>query len=280
VTSNRQAPALDQAATATLPPTSALRATFTGQGSGTALARVHETGALRLRVPRNVGGREGVILNTGGGVLGGDRLDLAFDLAPRAEVTITTVAAEKIYRSDGPAAAITTRLAIGSRARLDWLPQETILFDRARLVRRLAIDMAADSTLLAAEMVVFGRLAMGETAIVGSLRDGWRLTRAGRLVFADETRLEGAIAATLDRPALGGGARASALVLLAAPDPEPALDPLRDTLAAFVDVAAGASIVNGILIARLLARSPERLRAAMVAALRLLRDRPPPRVWQ
>ncbi|WP_158807111.1 urease accessory protein UreD [Beijerinckia sp. L45] len=260
--------------------TSALRAAFARHGGVTQRVRVLESGALRLRLPRHASPCEGIILNTGGGVLGGDRLDLAFALGAGAAVVLTTVAAEKIYRAEAEPATIATRLTLAAGARLDWLPQETILFDRARLARSLAVDMAADASLLAAEMLVFGRLAMGETAVAGSLRDDWRVRRDGRLVFADATRLQGDIATILDRPALGGGARAGALILFVDGQAEAALDPLRAALAAFEAVEAGASAFDGILVARLLARSPEALRAAMVAALGILRNGALPRVWQ
>jgi urease accessory protein len=212
--------------------------------------------------------------------LGGDQMDLSFDLAHGASAVLTTVAAEKIYRGEDEPAAISTKLLLAGRSRLDWLPQETILFDQSRLRRALHIDMAGDASLLAAETLVFGRLAMGETAISGAFRDSWRLKRDSRLIFADETRLEGDIAATLDRPALGGGARAAALVLYAAPDAESRLDSLRHAFAPFPEVESGASAFNGIVVARLLARSPDRLRAAMIAALAVLRGGSLPRVWQ
>ena len=214
-------------------------------------------------------------------MLGGDRLALDFDLAAGADVVLTTVAAEKIYRAEARDAAVATRLALAAGARLAWLPQETILFDGARLVRSLTVDMAADASLLAAETLVFGRLAMGETAVTGALRDGWQVRRAGRLVFADETRLAGDMAAVLDAGAGGGGARAAALVLFAAPEAEDALDPLRAALAPFAAVESGASAFDGLLVARLLARSPDALRTAMVTALSLLGGgRALPRVWQ
>ncbi len=260
---------------------STLLARFARQGATTARVRVRESGVLRLRLPRRAGVCEGVVLNTGGGVLGGDRLQLDFDLADGADVVLTTVAAEKVYRAEAREAAVTTRLTLASGARLAWLPQETILFDGAHLHRSLSVDMAADASLLAAETVVFGRLAMGETLVAGALRDGWRVRRAGQLVFADETRLAGGMAAVLDAAAGGGGARAAALVLFAAPEAEAALDPLRDILASFAAVEAGASAFDGLLVARLLARSPDALRAAMVAALSLLGGgRALPRVWQ
>ena len=263
---------------------SVLRAAFVVCAGRTTLDRVFERGALRLRRPHGAA-CEGMIVNTGGGIVAGDRLALDMSLSAQAEVTVTTVAAEKIYGSTGPTATIETQLRLGAGARLDWLPQETILFDGARLDRRFAIDMAADARLVAAEMVVFGRLAFGETATTGRLRDSWRLRRGGRLVFADETRLEGAIGDMLDRPAIAAGARAVALLLSVTSDADQLVDPLRAALRPFAEgdparrVEAGASVRDGILVARLLAHSPERLRASMIAAMTVVRGSSPPSVW-
>ena len=182
-----------------------------------------------------------MIVNVGGGVAGGNSYRIALTLADKAEVEATTPAAEKIYRSDGASARIATELALAPQARLFWLPQETLLFDGARLERRLTIDMAGDASLLAVESLVFGRLAMGESRIEASLRNSWRVSRDGRLVFADETRLADA-GATLDRRAVGAGARALATVLAAAPKIEARLPELRAALGASSEaVEAGAS---------------------------------------
>ncbi|VVB48399.1 Urease accessory protein UreD [Beijerinckiaceae bacterium RH AL1] len=257
---------------------SAIRAAFASLDGTTALTRLHESGGLRLRRVR--GPRcETILVNTAGGIVGGDRLAVALDLAASADVTVTSVAAEKIYRSPEAPAHISTALTLAPGARLAWLPQETILFDGARLARRIDIDLAADARLVAAEMLVLGRLARGETAISGALRDDWRVRRDGRLVFAEATRLEGAIGAVLDRPALGGGARATMLMLVAAPGCEALVEPLRAAFAPHADVEAGVSARNGIVVARALARSPERLRAAMVAVLARAGVDPLPRVW-
>lgn len=256
---------------------SALTVTFAERAGATGLERLYESGSLRLRRLRGTN-CEAAIVATAGGIVAGDDLAIEVRAGPRARATVTTVAAEKVYRSSGVPARIATRIALSAEARLVWVPQETILFDGARLDRRLEIDVAADAELVAAEMLVFGRLASGERAIRGTLRDDWRLRRDGRLVFAEATRLDGAIGATLDRPALGGGARAAALVLVAAPDAEARVEPLRAAFTAAAGVEAGVSARDGIVLARALARSPERLRTAIVAALDAI-GAPPPRTW-
>jgi len=257
-----------------------LSATFARTGKRTQPERLFETGGLRWRFPRASGPCEAAIVNVGGGIAGGDFYRFDLMLAPEAEVEATTVAAEKIYRSDGPAALIETRLALERRARLRWLPQETILFEGARLERRLRIDLHKESNLLAVESLVFGRLAMGERRIDARLKESWRVSIGNRLVFADETRLASAGAA-LDRKAVGAGARALATIVAAAPDLEARLPDLRAALDAHGGaVEAGGSFFDGLVVARLVSPSPARLRAAATAAIVAFSGREPPRLWR
>jgi urease accessory protein len=256
-----------------------IRASFAHVGARTEAARVFETGGLRLRFPRSGAECEAVLVNTGGGMAGGDRARIDLALAPGARVIATTQAAEKIYRADGAGVEVAVRLAIEPGASLVWAPQETLLFDRARLTRRLEADVAADASLLIVEASVFGRLAHGESRIDAAFHDDWRIRREGRLI-----RLESAGAA-LDRAAVGRGARASATLLLVDPGAPARLDELRAALDAVVAASgerleAGAGVIDGALVARALSPSPVRLRAALVAAMRALRGgREAPRVW-
>src|SRR5207248_3099403 len=144
--------------------------------------------------------------------------------------TVTTAAAEKIYRASDGEAVIRAKLALGRAARLSWLPQPTILFDQARLDRATEVVLAGDARLLAIETVIFGRGAMGEDVRRGACRDAWRVRRDGALLFADTFRVEGAIAAALDRKATFDGARAIAMVLYVAPDAAARLDEVRALL--------------------------------------------------
>jgi urease accessory protein len=259
-----------------------VRAAFARAGARTEAARVFETGGLRLRFPRAGDECEAVVVNTGGGMAGGDlaRIDLA--AGPGARVFATTQAAEKVYRADGAPCRIETRLGVEAGGALCWAPQETLLYDGARLERRLAADVAADGSLLLIEAAVFGRLAHGETSVAAHLLDRWRVRRAGRLVFAEALRLDDA-AIDLDRRAVGGGARAIAALLYLAPDAPDRLAGLREALAAQADAGggldAGASAFDGLLVARAVARAPEALRTAVEAALRALSGRGRPRVW-
>ena len=188
--------------------------TVAAGAGGSRPARVHESGSLRVRFPHRDGAAlDAVIVNTGGGMTGGDRFALAVNVGAGADVSVTTAAAEKIYRSLGPDTVLDLNLTVASGGRLTWLPQETILFDRARLRRKIDVDLAPDASLLLAEASIFGRSAMGETVRSGSFSDRWRVRVGGSLVFADAIRLDGAIARSLAAPAAAVGGAAVASVL-------------------------------------------------------------------
>jgi urease accessory protein len=254
------------------------QASFARVGARTEPARLFETGGLRWRFPRSSSPCEVAIVNTGGGVAGGDSYSVSLTLSEGAEVEATTPSAERIYRSDGPAASIATRLVLKAHARLFWLPQETLMFEGARLERRLEVDTSGEAAFIVAETLVFGRLAMGESRIDATLRDSWRVRRDGRLVFADETRLEHA-GATLERRAVGAGARALSTIVASAPDIEARLPDLRAALdAAGSGIESGASAFDGLIVARLLAASFDQLRMGLVASIVALGGRKP-RLW-
>lgn len=246
---------------------------------GSAPLVVAESGGYRIRFPNAGGACEGVLINTGGGMAGGDRMAVEASLREGAAAVLTTQAAEKAYRSDGPDAEVAVRLVLASASRLEWLPQEQILFDGARLRRTLDVAMAGDASLTLVESVVFGRVARGEILESGAFRDRWRVRRDARLVLAEDVRLDGAIQNTLARKAVGNGARALATVLHVAPDAETRRD---DARAALDDARSecGASAWNGMLVARFLSPDPQALRADLARFLERFRGRPMPRSWQ
>jgi urease accessory protein len=256
-----------------------IRVEFHAIGARTEAARVYESGGLRLRFPNVARGCEAVIVNTGGGIAGGDKASIDVTADADADVTLTTQSAEKIYRAQNDPSEIALSIRADSGARIEWLPQETIIFDGARLSRRLDIDLDATASLLLVESVIFGRMAMGELRLEGAFRDRWRVRRDRSLVFAEDVRLDGDITGVLDRPAVGRGARATATMLHIAPDAEQTIDSIR---AALADAPCewGASAWNGMALARLLSPSPEQLRTAMLTLLQAMRGRDAPRVWQ
>jgi urease accessory protein len=242
-------------------------------GGRTALARLHQQGSAKARLPRPLDGEapELVMINLAGGVTGGDVLHQAVAWQPGAHAVATTQAAEKIYRASpgAPPAAVDNVLSVSAGAVAEWLPQETILFDGAKLRRGLSATLAADARLLAAEALVFGRTATGETVRRGWLQDGWRLRIGGRLAFADGLRFDGEVQAVLDRPAVAGGGRALATVVYAGPDAERLLAPARAALAD--GTLAAVSRLGPVLVARFIAADGDALRPALAGYLAALR---------
>lgn len=242
--------------------------------------RIEESGSMRIRLPKVEGnGLDAVLVNTAGGIACGDRFSVEIEAQAGASLTIATPAAEKVYRSDGPKADLSVKLSLGAGARLDWLPQEMILFDKARLVRRLDASMPEDAHLTLFEAVVFGREARAERITDGLFEDRWRIRRGQHLVYADTLRLDGPIADLLQKPSVGKAARAFATMIHVAPDAEARLEPLREYLSSGNGCDAAASAWNGLLAVRFCALSIEALRAAICPFLLAFRGEPLPRVW-
>jgi len=246
---------------------------------GSRRQRVHEAGALRVRFPNvaSKGTLDAVIVNTAGGMAGGDHFAIDAKVGAGARLTVTTAAAEKIYRSLGPDTRIDVTLKVGPSAALAWLPQETILFDQVRLRRSIDVEIAGDAELVLAEGVVFGRSAMGEVVRAGHLLDRWRLRVGGALVFAETLRLDGAIAQQLARRAVAGGSVAVASVLKF-PGDDKAVAAVRAMEKDFAG-EVGVSAWNGIAVARLVAGDGAALRRDLVGVLTALTGLPLPRLW-
>jgi len=247
-------------------------------GGVTRRGDLHESGSLRVRFPSPEGeGLSAVFVNTAGGVAGGDRFDIAVTAAERAHLTLTTAAAEKIYRASGKPAELNIALKAADGARLAWLPQETILFDRARVTRRIDIDLTEAASLLLCEIVVFGRTAMGETMRHGEFLDRWRVRRGGKLVFAENVHLAGDIGEKLSRPAVGKGAVAIGTALIV-PGDAAMVERVREASESFGG-EVGISAWNGFAMARFCAQDAARLRADMMAVLGRASSVPLPRLW-
>lgn len=249
------------------------------QDTGTTrLADLHEFGGFRAKLPRTHGLCEAVLINTGGGLLGGDSARFEVSVAKGAAAQVTTQSAERVYRSLGPDCRIDIALNVASGARLHWLPQETILFNNARLVRTITADIATNATLLMVEATVFGRAAMIETVTAGALHDVWRISRAGTLVYADTVCIKDDVQAALMRSALGAGACAMATVLYVGPNAAERVDGARAALAESAGRAA-VSAWNGQLVGRFLAHSAEALKSDIARLAIYLSGFALPRVW-
>jgi len=242
-------------------------------------ARLHEAGSLRVRFPNTADAAqlEAVLVNTAGGMAGGDRFDIEVEVGANARLCLTSAAAEKVYRSLGPDTQVGVKLAVGPGATLAWLPQETILFDRARLRRTIDLDLAGGASVLLAEGIVFGREAMGEAVACGHIFDRWRVRVGGELIFAETTRLDGAVAQHLAEAAVAAQGAAVASVLKLPGDNE-AVAAVRAMQPSFVgDV--GVSTWNGLALARLVAANGSALRQDLLSVLTTWCAGKLPRLW-
>jgi urease accessory protein len=222
------------------------------------LERMREAGAAKARFPQ--GGHDAILINTGGGLAGGDDFRFDIEAGPGARLAVTTQAAERVYRTLGPPASVRTSLKVEDGATLQWLPQESILFDGASLHRKLEADLAERSSFLGIESVIFGRAEMGERIGRIALRDRWRIRRDGRLVFADDIAIDGAMPVS---KATFHGAGAMAVIVYAAPDAEARVDAVRHA----IGEAGAASAWDGKLVARILAGDGFGLRKSVIPAL-------------
>ena len=243
-------------------------------GSHGALVRLHQQGSAKV-IP--LPGGDVTFLNTSGGLAGGDSLDLSLSLAAGVRAAATTQTAERVYRSTGPAAEVTVRLDLAAGAHLDWLPQETILFDRCHLSRRTVVTLAEGAGCLLAETLVLGRAAMGEMLRDLVLRDWREVRQGGRVAWLDPLHIR---SDALHGPATLQGARAISTVALIGAGAADALDPLRRVLDE-PGARAAASVLPGRLLVRIMAADLLPLRRQLIRVLAILRQgRPLPRVWQ
>jgi urease accessory protein len=243
-----------------------------GSAEGTALKLLYQHDPCRVLFPRPEldDPFTAVLITTSGGLAGGDRISLSIGAERDAVAVVTTQAAEKVYRSAGEDTQVGLKLAVGGGSYLEWVPQETILFDGARFARRIAIDVADSGRLLAAETIVLGRIARGERFGHGLLHDAWTVRRDGRLAWADALRLDADISAVLAQPAGFDGAVAQATVLAVGRGADALLQPARDLLGDSAS-RSGATCIGGMLVARFLGNDAQALRhdvARLVATLR------------
>jgi urease accessory protein len=171
-------------------------------GGQTRLAHLAHHEPLRVLFSRPEQGdvAQATLVNMSGGLIAGDRLDIRFEAGAGAAAMCVASAAEKVCRSEQEACHISVDLHAARNAWVEWLPQETIFFDGARLRRTARMHLDAGARILAGEFLVLGRIASGETVRGGYLRDAWEVRQNGRLIWADALRIDGSFAA-LSRPA-------------------------------------------------------------------------------
>jgi len=242
------------------------------------LENLRQAGSYRAIFPRPQNGNiEAVIINTAGGVTGGDQFSTTISARRNASLSITTQAAERIYRATSDFGHMKTTLTVDAGAQLHWLPQETILFEGCRLKRSLEVEVHPKAKFLLVEPLVFGRHASGEILKTGAIQDRVSLTSEGRPIYLDHVQMEGDLAAMLQRNAVAAGARAMASLVLFHPNAKQRLTACRDLL----PQTGGATLLaDTVLIIRLLAADSFALRSALLPILQLMTDNTVPKNWR
>ncbi len=239
-----------------------------------------------MRFPRS-NPPEAVLLNTSGGLTDGDELNNSVHWRAGTQATVTTQAAERIYRAaTRDFARVTTQISIDDDCIACWLPQEMIVFDGARLRRSLEIDMTSNSRLLAIESTVFGRRAMGETVTSAHVSDRWRIRIDGRLAFVDHFLIDDELTTRVDeylgRTAAANSAHCLATMVIVVDDCEQVVANARE-LDAPTDTLIGATSLGQLAVIRILAGDSQAMRTAVVRVIDSLNgilDIELPRVWQ
>lgn len=251
-----------------------------------ALAALDQQGSARIRFPNSARGPlQAVLINTAGGLTGDDDIRWSATAGERSRLIISTAACEKLYRTHGPAARQNTQLAVESGARLDWLPQETIVFNGSSLQRRLEVDIAADATALIVESLVLGRQAMRECVVKLQLHDRWRIRRDGRLLHAEDLRLHFDDPENAQRSSMLHHYSAISTLVLVSPESAESLEMKAESIRSlFPDdssiLQAATSVMKHRLVIRVLATDSQSLRKYLIPCIEHLSDRMSiPQVW-
>ena len=249
------------------------------QAGRTQMRDLYQSGAARILLPHSPARLEAVFLNTSGGLTSGDRIGFALQVGAGASVTGTTQTAERAYLATMGPATMTVAIDAGERADVDWLPQETILFQGADLTRTTRVDLGDGACCLMLETVVLGRLAMKETVTQARLTDRRAVYSRGRPLHVEALALTPETLRESHAPAVLGGALAFATLALCGPAAQTATDALR-AIDAPPGVTAAASGWNGRALLRAAAADPWPLRLYLGRVIARLTGRPVPRVWQ
>jgi urease accessory protein len=229
---------------------------FAQRDGATRLSHLYERNPLRVLFPTPAKDElpAAVLVTTSGGLVAGDRIDIAVTVGEGAAAHVTGSAAEKIYRSTGATTIVEQHLSALHGAWLEFLPPETILFDRARLRRTTRVELAKGAGFLGGGIVVFGRIAMGERFTAGLLHDAWEMHRTGRLAWGDALHIGGDVATIMADPACFAGAEACATLILAPRhgDPRYFVEAARAVQQRTLspDLRGGVTAVNGLVVAR------------------------------
>ena len=242
------------------------------------IKNLFQQGSTRALFPRRANGLECIIINTSGGLTGGDEFSNSIKCEDQSNITVTTQGCERIYKSgDGSAAIVENKIELKNAACIRWLPQETIFFDHGRITRKLKVNLSSEAEALIVEPVIFGRIAMGETDISGYFDDKIEVCVDDKIAFLDKTRLSGNISEILKRQAVADGSTATAIIIFKSKKAKSFLKNFKDRL----NNQSGASLISeDFLVARFIAPTGYELRQMLVPIITEITDKNLPKTWR
>ena len=245
------------------------------------LDRFYQSGSSKIFLPKTYATTlEAVLVNTAGGLTGGDEFDVKLAAYGDTHLTVSTQTAERVYRALGSdTAKMRIEITLTGSATLHWLPQQTIMFDSAGFSRNLNVKMDQDASFFASEIMVFGRTAMRETVTKGRVFDQWRIHRGDKLIHAEALRLEGDIVGKLDHLASAAGCVSFATTLFIGRDSEEKANAAREFFKSYHDIKTAVSAWDGKMVVRSVGGNTARLKQMIARFMVHLRGIENPRVW-
>ena len=242
------------------------------------IQKLFQKGASKVFFPRRASGLDCIMINTAGGLTGGDKFSNVIECYGNSCLTVTTQGCERVYKSnDGSNANVENKIVLKNSSRMHWLPQETIVFDQGRIKRELNVSISSEAEALIVEPIIFGRLAMGETELSGYFDDKIEIRVGGKIAFLDKTRLTGNISKILKRPAVAGGCTATAIIIFKSKMVKSFLKNFKD----YLNNYSGVSLIhNNFLVARLIAPTGYELRQMLVPIITEITDKNLPKAWR
>lgn len=275
----------------TCPPTpdasawqASLRLRFAADAGTTRLVERAHRGPLRVQKPLYPEGPRichAILIHPPGGVVGGDRLAVDVLAGADTHAFLTSPGAAKWYRANGKLSTQQVRIEAGPGAAVEWMPQESIFFNDARVQLAHQVDLAADASYIGSDILCFGRSASGERFTGGAITQRTSVRRAGKLVWWEQGTLDGAGAAMESVLGLHGATVCATLIGVGKPLPRELLEAMRA-----LDPGLAVSQVKAVLVARYLGGDSEQARRVITAAWQTLRPHllgcaaPVPRIWQ